>query len=84
MEKSKKQKKAEFQLLLSSVIESLSDSMPKGVNMLVKSVVKSIDEDKIDTILEGVKTFAANIFAHVERIQADVLDEIETRTGTNG
>lgn len=96
MQKSNKQKKAELQLLINSVVNSVSDSMPKGVNMLVKSIVKTIDEDKIDDILNGIKDFCASIFTHIERIQGDA-DEItqiqneeslamhrEQLTGTNG
>lgn len=50
--------------------------MPKGIGMLVKAVIKTIDENKIDEILNGILDFLGNTYVHIERILADT-DEQE-------
>lgn len=73
--KTNKQKKLELQLLLTNIVNQLAPSMPKGIPSLVKAIVKQIDENEIDNILNGIKDFLANAFEMVERIQSD--EEIE-------
>lgn len=61
--------------MLTNIVGQLSESMPKGMSMLVRAITKQIDEDKIDEILTGILDWLGSSYEAIEKIQADIPDE---------
>ena len=74
MQLTNKEKKERLQFLISDIVNQVSDKMPKGVPMLIRSVVKQIPDDKVDETIDGALQFLAGAYVELEKIR-NVPDE---------